>query len=105
MSSRLRRLRVTTLSESRGSRSVGQLFLNTPRTSKFDALNDEEKDAYLREQALLLAEADEDKFAKKEWGDVCNGLRTDYKIVIKTHNIFVLKAPETFTFSRRSFIC
>eukprot|EP00471_Norrisiella_sphaerica_P012954 CAMPEP_0184492938 /NCGR_PEP_ID=MMETSP0113_2-20130426/24635_1 /TAXON_ID=91329 /ORGANISM="Norrisiella sphaerica, Strain BC52" /LENGTH=1104 /DNA_ID=CAMNT_0026877993 /DNA_START=84 /DNA_END=3398 /DNA_ORIENTATION=- len=59
--------------------SVGQLFLKTPKVSGFEAMEEDQKDAYLREQALMLAEADEDKFAKKEWKEVCHGLRTNEK--------------------------
>jgi len=57
--------------------SVGHLFLKTPKTSAFEQMQEEEKKKYLREQALMLAEADEDNFARKEWKDVCTGLRTD----------------------------
>mmetsp|Transcript_11123 Transcript_11123/g.17947 ORF Transcript_11123/g.17947 Transcript_11123/m.17947 type:complete len:83 (+) Transcript_11123:1498-1746(+) len=57
--------------------SVGNLFAKTPKVSGFEQMKDEEKSAYLREQALMLAEADEEKFSKKEWKQVCNGLRTD----------------------------
>eukprot|EP00954_Amorphochlora_amoebiformis_P020108 1336972-Amorphochlora_amoeboformis.AAC.2 len=56
--------------------SVGNLFLS-PRVSRLQSMDEDEKQSYLREQALLLAEADEENFAQKNWMIVCAGLRTD----------------------------
>lgn len=57
--------------------SVGNLFSTTPKVSGFDVMEDEEKDDMLRKMALMLAEQNEEEFAKREWKSVVTGLRTD----------------------------